>query len=608
MRIYPKNWNSKFYFILFITAFFGFLLPGEVDAQLTLQVRVNRLYACIGDCDGSFVNSGPSEPRWFYEARDFPDYDGSGFQGGNYQEPSSNSCGWRNRNTTFFSSSYQCNAPTNIQFQWEAYENDFVGNDAATGNQGLFNFPVNYAASQNGVWQTMNLASVAVNDNDCSINPGTWDIEIAIRWTGSLQTPPVQNNICTAAGQPALATNGTVYTFSNLCATVESGEVDASPGNISPSRTTWHHFVAPPTGHVIVSTDHGGTTFDTEIAIYHQTGTICGAPNWGALAEVGANDDIVVLINRRSRVELECLVPGDTYWIQMDGDDATDQGNYQVNVTNQGGPPLPTNDAICNAINLGTLNFGGNIGSNTFSNLCATTQPGEPNPSAFAPNQTVWFNFTTGATVGTEVLLAASNDPLNRGDQIDLQVALYTSSNGNCSGAMSEVGSDYFTPPFAEDLTVNCLLPNTTYWVQIDGSGLNTEGYFGLAITDNGIARASNDDICNAVNLGTVALSQTIANNGMNNFCATTQPGEPAYPGCLVGINQTVWAQFTTGSSLGYEMTFTSTSDPLNIGDNLDLKIGVYTSSNGLCSGTLTALDCSYLPDAPGFWTGENLT
>lgn len=567
-------------------------LAGNALFAVNIRLTVYQVSTTIPDCDGFLA--GNSDPIWWWT--------GPGVVNSQCIDFTCNGC-TITANEELMNENYVCIAdvPGSIQVRFRGCEDDgagCIGNLSGAicdGNAGdlTSNLSVPTAIG------TTFIGPICVNSTGCAGQFCYW-----ARWdvTGSYTSPPGNDDICNAT---PIAINNTV-TGNNACATVQSGEVNSSNGNISPSNTVWYQFTAPASGHVSVSTDFAGTTFDTEIAIYRDNGGVCPGTNWGSLTEVGNNDDIILLFNLDSEVELECLTAGGTYYVQVDGNSASDFGNFQLRVTSIG-QPLPTNDAICSPINLGTLNFNSTIGANNFSNICATTQPGEPNPGAFGPDQTVWFTFTTGANVGSEIDLDATNDPLNLGDQIDLQIALYQPSNGLCTGTMNEVNSDYFTPPFAESMTVNCLQPNTTYWVQVDGSGLNTEGYFGLTITDNGIPRATNDDICSAVNLGTISLAQSQTNNAMNNFCATVQTGEPNFPGCLSGIDQTIWVQFTTGASLGYEMTFASVSDPQNNGDDIDLQIGVYTSSNGLCSGTLSSIDCDYLPDVPGFWTGEDV-
>jgi hypothetical protein len=408
--------------------------------------------------------------------------------------------------------------------------------------------------------------------------------------------PPIATNnaLCSAIA----LTLGTTYSGNNECATVQPGESNASCGNVDPSNTVWHTFVAPASGHVTVSTDYAGTNFDTEIAVYRATANPCPATNFGLLSEVGCNDDRTVLINLNSYLDLECLVPGATYYVQVDGDDVTDHGNYQINVSSVG-PALPTHDNLCNAIPL-TLGVTG-----TYNNNCATVQPGEVDAAdAFiSPSNTVWHTFV--APPSGHVIVSTDF----AGTSFDTEIAVFGASSNPCPatnfGVMSEVGSDDDIIALIDldsEADIMCLVPGATYYLQVDGNGANDYGQYQIRVTATGPAQPNNDLICNALNLGTIGLAGTFTNNNQNNLCATISPGEPNFPGCVSGIDATIWVQFTTGASLGYEMLISAANDPLNLGDQVDLQLGLYTSSNGTCTGTLTAVDCDY---TPGFFAED---
>ncbi|MEM7036856.1 MAG: hypothetical protein AAF570_07755, partial [Bacteroidota bacterium] len=567
-----------------------------LSAQVTVRLRVYQVQTTIGDCDGFLT--GNSDPAWWWT--------GPGVIDDQCYQTTCNGC-TNSVNELLMEETYNCiqDVPNSVQVRFRGCEDDGAGCVAGAflgicdGNSAdrTDNFTVPTTIG------TTNIGPFSANSTGCA---GTWRYWARWELTGSFISAPGNDDICNAT---PIALNNTI-TGNNTCATTQAGEVNSSNGSISPSNSVWYTFTAPASGNVEVSTNFGGTSFDTEIAIYEDNGSTCPGNNWGNLTEVGNNDDIVLLFNLDSEVELECLTPGATYYVQVDGNDASDFGNFQLRVSSLG-PPLPTNDDICNAINLGTLNFNGTIGSPTgvsaYNNFCATTQPGEPNPGAFAPDQTVWFTFTTSATAGGEVLFSATNDPGSLGDQIDLQLAVYSSSNGACTGSFSEVDSDYFTPPFSEDMTTQCLQPNTQYWVQVDGSGLNVEGYFGLRISDQGVPRAPNDVICNAVNLGTLNFGGSLNNNNLNNFCAGNA-GDPNPSGCSFPSldpdpTMSVWASFTTGSTVAHEILISAVTDPNNNGDDIDLQLALYSSSNNTCTGALTMIECNY--DLPNPFGGD---
>lgn len=172
------------------------------------------------------------------------------------------------------------------------------------------------------------------------------------------------------------------------------------------------------------------------------------------------------------------------------------------------------NDLICNAIDLGTLPYGGSVGNNAISNydnFCATNTS-DPTPWGATNEQGVWFQFTTGTMVGNLININAASDPGSAGDAIDLQLALYKSSNGACNGVLTLIDEDYdgLGLLYDEEMDVNCLSPNTTYFLLVDGEEMlltpgGQEGYFGLEITDNGISttRTYVDQNATGLNNGT---------------------------------------------------------------------------------------------------------
>lgn len=569
--------------------------------RLRLQVYEEQVTGCSG-CDGSGWYSSDNDHRMSWEGGNINNNCHS--FGDNNNPPRTNSDVY-----TLYDETFNCQQDWplgNLSYTWYVDEADGLCGCAlgaltcSDNSQGQnFGYPGSGAAG------TINLAQQSLGGgNDCACVTYFY----RARWviTGNFQVEDYNNDLCNAGNLGTLNFGGTL----NLNGQSNESPCDDCQGgepNCSNDPSVWYRFTTGPSvaQSINVNIDATGGGLDAWVGVYIDPGN-CNTLN--DLQQINTGSSIANPFGTSdANTDIECPLPNTTYWIQVDGLDVTGgSGTFNVTVDDNN-VQAGTGDLICNAINLGTLNFGNTLQNNNFNNFCSGTEPGEPNPSAFGIDQTQWFTFTTGANVGTETTIDALNDPLNLGDQIDLQIALYTSSNGACTGSFNEVDSDYFTPPFAESMTVNCLQPNTTYWLQVDGSGLNTEGFFGLQISDNGVAQPSNDDICNAISLGQVPFGGSQTNNNMNNFCATIQTGEPNAPGCVYGIDQTIWVTFTTGATVGWEMTIASVSDPNNNGDNLDLQAAIYTSSNGLCTGTLSEVDCDYDPDVPPFYTGEDL-
>ena len=603
MKEQPFSLRIPNTFLPLLLTFLLFLSAGNLGAQMNIIVRVTQVTTNIGDCDG-FI-AGNSDPAWWWT--------GPGAINDQCFETTCNGC-TVGTIQELFNENYVCIADvpaTTPTVTFRACEDDgagcalgaFIGIcDGAAGsrndNFALPTIPGTYA-----------FGPLCVNSN-CGAGGTQYCYSGQIVVAGSFSSPPANDDMCNSV---LITVGAAPINGDNTCATVQAGEPDPTAidnvclTGISPSNTVWYRFVAPVSGHVIVSTDHGGTTFDTELAVYEATGATCPGNNFGTLTEIGGDDDAICLFDLDSYLDIECLTPGATYYIQMDGNDATDFGGFQLSVTSVG-PPIATNNDICNALALGIVPFGGNITSVGHNNICADTEAGEVNPGFGIDGiqQTVWFTFTTDANVGYEMLIQGINNGV---DNIDLQLALYSFSGATCPGpnfgTLTEIDSDYDILFFDEDLTVKCLEPNTTYYLQVDGSILPflTEGDFDISITDDGILRAPNNDICSATNLGTIPTAGSVFLANQNNYCADTEVGEPtplSWNILVPGIEQTVWYEFIPPACGSIEIELISLG-----ADNIDLQVAVWESNDTTCSGTLYEVD-SYDDDFSNSIDGVN--
>jgi large repetitive protein len=412
------------------------------------------------------------------------------------------------------------------------------------------------------------------------------------------------DNICSAA---AIAPNNVQVNGNNDCATVQAGEVDApNPTlgpNVDPSNTVWYQFTAPANGRVRVSTDHGNTNFDTEIALWQGSNAAC---TFNTLSFIDSDDDIVVLINDNSRIdEATCLLPGTRCYVQVDGDAGGETGNFGLTVENLSGAGPAPNNFVCNAIDLGTLPTTGTIGNfnlSNYTNFCANNV-GEPSPGWITNgnDQGVWFKFTTNGNPSAQTRIEAKRDPQNFGDNIDLQLALYRVNNATPCGTtptFTEIDRSYI-PLGDEDIRANCLAPNTTYYILVDGyrdiAGIlgGEEGYFGLQVSGGTLVRAG-DQICDAQSLGAVPTNGVVqtANLSQTNVCATdTNDPTPS----RFSSEQGVWYSFLAPASGSVRVE--ATSDAIGITtDPIDLQLAIYETANNLCTGTLTEFQSEYDP------------
>ncbi|MCB0707515.1 MAG: gliding motility-associated C-terminal domain-containing protein [Saprospiraceae bacterium] len=249
------------------------------------------------------------------------------------------------------------------------------------------------------------------------------------------------------------------------------------------------------------------------------------------------------------------------------------------------------NDAICSPIDLGLLTQGSSLGDATMSNYnnhCATAA-NEPNPGDSGANWNnstgVWFTFTTGPNVLPYADFQVISDPQNFGDPVNLQVALYTSADGTCNTAMTMISEQYENSSYDEVFQLNCLLPNTTYFLLIDGAAFTPDqavGLFGIGIDAYDVIEGG-DLKCDAEDLGTVPDGGMVSTPApRSNQCA----GNFGDPFVSAFVSQkSVWFSFIPPTS-GHVLIQAISDLPPPAGYNtIDLQLALYRSNTNLCTG-----------------------
>lgn len=275
------------------------------------------------------------------------------------------------------------------------------------------------------------------------------------------------------------------------------------------------------------------------------------------------------------------------------------EGQVQFMIETTGA--LAVNDDICAAIDLGVLPPGGSLGDpglSAWTNECATNL-NEPNPSAngwWSNDHGVWFTFTTSASPSAVIPLLVTNDPEGLGNNLHTQIAVYESGDGSCTGAFTLIKQAFTTASFDQLLLVECLQPNTTYYVLVDGSGLvdpaAITGYFGLGIYDGEIEEAG-DTRCLSQNLGAIPDGGSVSALNQTNQCATGA-GDPFIVAGLFGVGQGVWFEFTPPASGNVIIEIESDENfPQGFGA-IDPEIALYHTSNNLCDGFRVLDTASY--------------
>jgi hypothetical protein len=149
-------------------------------------------------------------------------------------------------------------------------------------------------------------------------------------------------------------------------------------------------------------------------------------------------------------------------------------------------------DNICSAVTNFTINSAaGSTSINDQSNICAGTEGGEPGGG----QKTVWYRFTTGATVGRtlNITMDAETNGLNA------DVYVYEACNGCVFGGLTELDNFFDVNPLPGEWDAGGSIsgkikPNTTYYIRADGTDVvGVDGGFDLDISWSGTFNTNDD-------------------------------------------------------------------------------------------------------------------
>lgn len=250
---------------------------------------------------------------------------------------------------------------------------------------------------------------------------------------------PVANDNFDAPA-PITAARAKIFGNSN-CATPEPGEAAIVDGL---GRSVWFRWVAPFTGHVMISSD--GTTFNSVIGVY--TGDALDA-----LATIGESDDGGTGYNGLVRF---VATNGAVYRIKIDGNRGGG-GDYTLNI-------MPsTNDHFRDCAPLL-----GPVGLIRDYSVYATAEPGEPPHAGNLARRSLWYcwtaPFTGPVTFDTT------------GTFFDTVLAVYIGSS--LSALTLVAGNDNSEPPWITSRVTFNAISNTVYRIAIDGR----HGFVGMVI------------------------------------------------------------------------------------------------------------------------------
>ncbi|MDB5226915.1 MAG: C-terminal target protein [Bacteroidota bacterium] len=420
---------------------------------------------------------------------------------------------------------------------------------------------------------------------------GTFDVSISVANSPAILPP--NDNVCNAANMGILG-NGTTLTLNNQnnnCATQELNEPNTSQSCLADQscydETVWYYFTTSATpGQVTINMDVVGNAiadFYGNVSLFEALAipAVCSFTNLDYMIQSlpfsnGFHD---------AQITAPCLKPYTTYYLQCDGWDVgplglvgvNEQGVFNITVNDNGaGFSRATNDNLANALPVqsGTLAAGGTLTVSSH-NKCATCENNEPGGLSFcgtsgtghtallnAEDETVWFYFTTPLKPGLTTVTVADDPAVSGTFSPNFRIYYNNGTSpfyritGAPSGRLIQEGSSATGISSASN-TYTCLLPNTKYWVQVDGNdvvpGTVDQSNFILTVADDGSGNPgpSNDLICNATGI-TIPANGSVATNSTNK-CSWEEIGEPNTSGNMGGTgdnvtadnyDETVWYSF----------------------------------------------------------------
>jgi gliding motility-associated-like protein len=665
--------DKKFTKLKWTTSLFFIFTLQFLSAQSTIKVTVDSVQALYNrDCDADiFFITNPSEFVWEFTATDntlgYTNNNAAGLLGilgFNYASPGGNNGPYVfaspdpvffPTNGLFFEHFYVCpsDVPSNILLAWEGYENDNVVGpydllDLTDGETGLINSNMAVPGATGSLYY--NFTGIST-DAGCA---QTYKIFLKVE---RIDAPPtvviLPDEICNAISVNMNTDYSVAVCSSNTLETNEPAGGDVA----SNSSSAWFKFVAPASGSVEVSLDNTGTEIGTYIEIYHAAdGGNCGnglqpitgnilKDKFEYLSHIEFSDGIDNIIgfsadpeaqisfnscNPIPLISYQKLIAGETYYVQVTGDNNTDAGIVVVRVNDLGGSPAgDTEDIPCLSANVAyTTNVISYSGGGPSTNLdygCAydggadygetgVNHANSSDPNNYhayhytsndnsTTNETVWFNFTApnsgrmyleanipGFFEAEDLALYAFDPRFSPGVPTDLMCY-------NLVQHDAATGSDNGFTAVTPKINASCLEPGYQYYGMLDPQDLSISTNGDVWIYDPSVAQPElnapgNDILCIAladtlyevpvILAGTNPTFQAVAGSNVR-ACREFLAGEPASNSNPISrADQTVWHYFVAPPSGAVQMSIRA-----YIGMDT-LRYSVYELLNGTdCYGGL---------------------
>jgi hypothetical protein len=395
---------------------------------------------------------------------------------------------------------------------------------------------------------------------------------------------PVNNTCITAT---TLSYNGACVNGTNTGANTTADGILAPPTCFTPSggqadwnESVWYSITIPAGQSSLLITITAGTLNAASMALY--------SGSCGSLTQIGCADNTLSLA-------ITSIAPG-TYYLMLDGNAATD-GTFCI-----AAQPTLANDNRCSAISLtvgGSCILGTNFGATDGGDTDPSCQTGPPNTE-----NSVWYSFV------------ATDDSItvNYGDGTlltSLTSAVYSSSSGNCSGVLSEIGCTNN----GSEIDLISLVIGQTYFIQVEGKA-DITGTFCIRVYETPpppppIGICSNPrDLYLAGDCNNLVGSFYDEQNNLISTNTTTGNDGGASMSSIQYLNFV--EQSCGGTDVGqqgYWVRFKATSSSINVanygGAGYDYSLYTGTPANSSCTAGLTPAGC--LTVVAGDLTGNTL-
>jgi hypothetical protein len=364
------------------------------------------------------------------------------------------------------------------------------------------------------------------------------------------------------------------------------------------SRSIWFKFVPAASGDFTLSlcsdAPTSTTVEDTVLAVYTSSDATCG----GTFTELAGycDDDSCGAGDFQSVLTGAPLQAGTTYYIVAYLFDTLppppSAETIQLRVSKAAARPPPPNDTCAGAEPI--------PGAGPFPYLTAlamditgATATGDPPAPSCQPSvsRSIWYAFTP-AESGSYRISSCAEAPT--GTTVDDTVlAVYSSSNGLCSGVLTPVGGgcdndSCGVEPAQAVLAATPLTAGTTYYIVAYKAGpiAPATGNTAVQLRVEKNPPGPENDMCS----GSVVIPGggpfPVLSAVTPDITWATSAGDPPPPSCQMNVSRSVWYRFTPQASGAYSVSVCAEAPTATTVD--DTVLAIYASSDGGCGGVLS--------------------